>query len=74
MGDAQPAQRAARSHVNDWIMLTNTPTVFVSSPLSGLLRDQLQTLGTDNWPAANTRLLQGIPTRGYPGKQNKMAV
>ena len=33
------------SEVNDWIMLTNTPKVFVSSPLKGLLRDQLLTFG-----------------------------
>ena len=29
--------------VNYWIMLTSTPNVFVISPLSGLLRDQLLT-------------------------------
>ena len=33
------------SYVNYWIMLTNTPKVFVISPLSGLLRDQLLTFG-----------------------------
>ena len=31
--------------VNYWIMLTNTPKVFVSNPLSGLLRDHLLTFG-----------------------------
>jgi hypothetical protein len=33
------------SQVNYWILLANTPKVSVSSPLSGLLRDQLLACG-----------------------------